>query len=97
MLKSRKVKAVAWAFAISLTLMGCSDTKQLWRQSEIEDVAADAAADAVGDMAGSYGVEELEQRVISLEAENRQLRLEVESLRSDVSSLESEFRSHTHF
>jgi TolA-binding protein len=73
--------------------MGCSDTKKLWRQSEIEAIAADAAGDAASDVAGDYGVEDFEQRITALEQENRQLKVEVVSLQSQIDQMRSDVRS----
>lgn len=72
--------------AICLTLGACSDMPKTWRQSEIEEIAANKAEDFA--TAGSAGVSDelstrindLEQRIDGLEQDKRNLEDRVRDL-----------------
>lgn len=55
------------AALICLLLAGCSDQKQLWRESEIQDIAEDAAQDS--NAALMARIDSLEEKVALLEGE----------------------------
>jgi TolA-binding protein len=71
----------------ALALAGCSDMPKTWRQSEIEEIAANTAEDFAD--AGSANVSnelstrinDLEQRIDQLERENRAQDDMIEALR----------------
>lgn len=72
---------------VALALSACSDQPKLWRQSEIEEIAADQAEDFAN--AGSANVsDELSTRIEELEDRIDQLEREKSDLESRVSTLE---------
>ena len=55
----------------AVVLSGCSDMPRTWRQSEIEEIAANQAEDFADAGSDAARLDELEQRILKLERENK--------------------------
>lgn len=76
---------------VTSSLPACSDSKQLWRESEIRDIAEDEAA-SVG-----YAVDTNADITNDQSAKIEELESEIDSLQFEIDSLRSRIETHQHF
>lgn len=65
---------------LALMIGGCSDLPKTWRQSEIEEIAANQAEDFADAASDTARIDELQQRIEQVEQENRNLESRLDSM-----------------
>ena len=81
----------AFAFAAFAGLTGCSDNRDLWRESEIRAIAEETAADAVAEQ--TYAIDGNAEAGNRLVERVDELETEVKFLESKIGILESQIES----